>query len=52
MKINDLKKELKMLIETEERLMRFLMQHPEHCKENLMVVKKVKNLFLEKRKKI
>jgi hypothetical protein len=46
MKINDLKKELKMLIETEERLMRFLMQHPEHCKEAVEKIFEVCSLIV------
>ncbi len=46
MNLKDLKKELKILIETEERLMRFLIQHPEHKKEAVEKIFEVCSLIV------
>ena len=46
MNLKDLKKELKILIETEERLMRFLMQYPEHQKEAVEKIFEVCSLIV------
>tara|TARA_B100000287_G_scaffold369693_1_gene366714 strand:+ start:166 stop:357 length:192 start_codon:yes stop_codon:yes gene_type:complete len=49
MTLNDLKKELRTLLETEERLLEFLIQHPEHTKEAVEKIFEVSSLILQMR---
>ena len=49
MTIRQLKKELKVLLETEERLLNFLVQHPEHQKEAVEKIFEVSSLILQMR---
>lgn len=50
MNLKDLKKELKKLEEAEERLLSFLMQHPEHRKEAVEKIFEVCSLILSMKK--
>ena len=47
MKLKDLKKELKNLEEAEERLLSFLIQHPEHQKEAIEKIFEVCSLIVK-----
>ena len=47
MKLKDLKKELKKLEITEERLLDFLIHHPEHNKEAVEKIFEVSSLILD-----
>lgn len=47
MKLRDLKKELKNLEDTEQRLLNFLIQHPEHQKEAVEKIFEVCSLIVK-----
>jgi hypothetical protein len=49
MTLKDLKKELRTLLETEERLLDFLIHHPEHQKEAITKIFEVSSLILQMR---
>ncbi len=49
MTIEQLRKELKILLETEERLLNFLIHNPEHTKEAVEKVFEVSSLILQMR---
>ncbi len=47
MTIEQLRKELKVLLETEERLLNFLIHHPEHQQEAVTKIFEVSSLILQ-----